>query len=204
MSFGSLFSSDGGIMGMSLAHNLRVEDENRQRLHDSMDFQKDMSNTAHTREVADLRRAGLNPILSAGGKGASTPSGAFGMPAEVDPTSNAISHMRATTEQEVAKTQAGANSAQAAKVAEEAQQLKWLNQYYATPAGRKALIYRDQKNMVGGLGAVGSTIIDPVVNSAKSASRAVRSFVNKPGSSLESPAQAEKSKVFKSTHPLRR
>lgn len=67
---GSAISGGLNFLGgeMTNASNRSIAADNRA-------FQADMANTAHQREVADLEKAGLNPVLSAsGGSGAMTPT----------------------------------------------------------------------------------------------------------------------------------
>lgn len=70
---GGGISAGGGILGTMLSNQASSAQAQRQ-----MDFQERMSSTAHQREMADLKAAGLNPILTALGSGSSTPSGAQG------------------------------------------------------------------------------------------------------------------------------
>lgn len=58
--------------------NIQAQAYNSAEAQRQRDWQTDLSNTAHQREVADLQAAGLNTWLSADGSGASTPSGASG------------------------------------------------------------------------------------------------------------------------------
>jgi len=106
--------------GLSFLGGVMTNKANAKQADYNRNFQMEMSNTAHQREVADLRAAGLNPILSAtGGSGASQPSGSVAI--MQDPISPAI---KAKNESSQTDAQIIALFAQAASANAQAELIK--------------------------------------------------------------------------------
>ncbi|UOF81153.1 minor capsid protein [Microviridae sp.] len=124
----------GGSAGMQTAGSVFSAKRNREAQQEenkkNRAFQERMSNTAYTRAVADMKNAGLNPMVmyGSGGAGASTPSGSattipmenpLGDIAEIaqKSVSSALERKRLAKDQEIAEAQI-ANTLANTKVAQ--------------------------------------------------------------------------------------
>lgn len=148
-----------------------------------MEFQREMSNTAHQREIEDLKAAGLNPVLSAKLGGASTPNGAMAQP-DTSGTSAIISMMMSAMHTAGSAAAAAANATkkvsnfeangtisdqeltQFQKVINGLPLPRWLKQGIATGAAYMANWYNQQGYDPS---AAVKTAADTVVTGAKSA-----------------------------------
>lgn len=104
-----IFGAIGNIASTAMQYAMNKELQQRQ-----FDWQERMSNTAHQREVTDLRNAGLNPILSAtGGNGANTPSGGNTSVDNPNLTEGWLQAKSTASQVEVNESQANLNKEQA-------------------------------------------------------------------------------------------
>lgn len=87
---GSIITGGASLLGSALTNTANSAQAQRQ-----MDFQSDMSGTSYQRAVADMKAAGINPMLAAQLGGASTPAGASAV--MHDPVTPALSSARSTS-----------------------------------------------------------------------------------------------------------
>jgi len=106
MEFGPIVQAGASLLG-----GFMTNQTNAQTAANNNAFTEMMSSTAHQREVADLRAAGLNPILSAtGGSGAVTPAAsqwqaqnALGASMEAFNSARSVDTQRAQVDSEIKK-----------------------------------------------------------------------------------------------------
>ena len=145
----SLIGGFGSAKGAKSANNANIKLARQQ-----MAWQERMSNTAHQREVLDLRAAGLNPILSGTGVWGIKPPKHTGAPQQNEAQagiSTALEALKTVTDSYLVREQTELTKAQQPKIQSETKLLQ--NQIPKTQAetkliGEQTATAKDQQNLL--------------------------------------------------------
>lgn len=183
--FDALASIIGDIGGTMLQGNFNAREAEKNR-----NFQANMSNTARQRDVADLKAAGLNPVLAAG-YGGTAPSGST---ASISAPSlgSTYNSARGVSQQgalikaqiEQAKSASALNLSTARKAAADTILTNQNSRRAAVEADAAEFLGGDLKGAVGsvhsarGVAEAGGSLWNSIKGAAKSATRYGRAWLS--------------------------
>lgn len=173
--------------GSSVLGGLLQGQQQKKAASKNRQFQKEMSDTAHQREVADLKAAGLNPILSVS-RGASTPGGATAQVPEYGKIASSAAQVGIQFKQMKANVRTQNAIADKAEV-DAALHRDMYGMYESSPTLQKAT-QAGKLGQVAGLSTkatMGAAAVGAVSSSAKKVAEKAKATTRRVGSKFQLP-----------------